>query len=344
MQWRCIAWEDSKPWSTVRIDRERLRKMEMTITKLRHHFPKALPKIVEDVDDWLARMDRLLVILKKTIHQGHPIDAKQWLGDESLPMRWRGYFQQLYAKHKELRHLLDALLYLEMTSRRRPTMELLQWIDKNKPLLLGLTKGYGSESVEKKLELQILFCILHNEMLPEFQSILLACFTDENIWSLSSEDVYDYSQQISVEIKKAGNSEPYIIPERPLNKNVGEVLSELLHDIVQLKPKPRRRATELLSQFFTSQFTDTALELSIHCQTEEARLLKILRRLKKGPSSDRLNKKTIEKRKLPLRRMIPTNNSFLKYFLTSSRYLRSVRPTYGMPSGNGFYIALVKET
>ena len=55
---------EAKAGEVVTLDRPQLRHMEMTLTKLRHRFPNALPKLVEDVDDWFGRMDFLLAMLK----------------------------------------------------------------------------------------------------------------------------------------------------------------------------------------------------------------------------------------------------------------------------------------
>ncbi len=61
---RWHAWPCKAPGTSrlISLDREALRRMEMALSKLRHHFPRALPQILEDVDDWLARMDCLLGI------------------------------------------------------------------------------------------------------------------------------------------------------------------------------------------------------------------------------------------------------------------------------------------
>ena len=68
IRWWCLPPE-AKSAEIVSLDRERLRRMEMTLVKLRHRFPNALPKVVENVDDWLGRMDHLLAVLKEAIHR-----------------------------------------------------------------------------------------------------------------------------------------------------------------------------------------------------------------------------------------------------------------------------------
>jgi hypothetical protein len=54
----------------LRVDRERLRASEFGRNTARRRFPKALPRLVGDVDVWSARTDTQFNVLKRVIHEG----------------------------------------------------------------------------------------------------------------------------------------------------------------------------------------------------------------------------------------------------------------------------------
>jgi len=63
-----ITHPEGKEASEVVITREHIHKATFTINKLVRDFPKALPKIVGDVDKWSDRYKNLLELLKQSIH------------------------------------------------------------------------------------------------------------------------------------------------------------------------------------------------------------------------------------------------------------------------------------
>lgn len=95
--WRVWPWDRPGIGETVWLDRQKLSRLQMTLTKLRHHFPHALPQIVEDVDDWLARMDCLLDALKGAVHQQRQIDVDGLLAPASVSTRWIQRYHRLRA-------------------------------------------------------------------------------------------------------------------------------------------------------------------------------------------------------------------------------------------------------
>ena len=143
IRWWCMTRE-ATGGVLVDVDRERLRRMEMTLSRLRHRFPNALPKVVEDVDDWLGRMDRLLAALKDAVHRGRRLEVKALLSGNALPRRWRERYPEFRARHESLGPIVEAVLYLEMTGLRRPSPEVLDWIEEHAPSLVRLSAALAS--------------------------------------------------------------------------------------------------------------------------------------------------------------------------------------------------------
>lgn len=57
----------------LRVDRERLTRTQFTLTKLVNRFPKAMPKLVGDVEAWRQRVTSVLDALKEAIHEGREL-------------------------------------------------------------------------------------------------------------------------------------------------------------------------------------------------------------------------------------------------------------------------------
>jgi len=312
LRWWCMP-PGAKEVEVVSIDRERLRRMEAAVTKLRYRFPKALPKVVEDVDDWLGRMDHLMAILKKAVHRGRAVDGESWLAGDILPRRWAERFSKLCKKHAPLRPLLDAVLFMEATGPRRPTLDALDWIEEHAASLRGLS----ARGAEKALELQLLLFNLRDEMHPALQSALFECLADESIWLLPKDDVCDYAQQLSRQLKLAAGRKPFTIPQRPQRQSMGEAFVGLLLELIQLKPKPRRLAAKLLSLLVPPDFVVRSRALNAEIEREESRLLDTLRRLDTETSTKPRGK--LEKKQLKRFAIVDVHTS-CRHFVENVSY------------------------
>lgn len=295
IRWWCLPVE-SRSAVILSVDRERLRRMEMTITKLRHRFPNALPKIVEDVDDWLGRMDHLLAMLKDAVHRHREMDVQSWISGDVLPRRWTERFPDLRNRHAPLRPFLDAALFLEVTGLRRPGVDVLDWVDENASSLLRLCEIPKVGSGDRALELQLLLSIVRGDMHPDLLSVLFECLADESIRSLPARDVCQYAEQLSVQLKRVADQQPPRTPKRPTHDSMGEAFYRLLTELARLEPKSRRRAGELLSQLVSSNFIAKARALTVHVEREESRLLGMLRRLSAVPAE--LPRSKVERKQL----------------------------------------------
>lgn len=281
---------EARSGEIISLDREQLRRMEMTLTKLRHRFPNALPKLVEDVDDWLGRMDLLLAMLKQAIHRQHGLEARSWLSEGVLPRQWTERFPELWNGQAPLRPLLAAAISLEMTGRSRPSADTMDWIAQHAPSLLKLSTLVPQGDGRRALEVQLFLYFLRGDMHPDFQSVLFECLADESTWLLPYEDVYRFARQLSVQVENAADRKPFELPVRPPHESIGEMFCRLLPDLLWLRPRSRRNVTELLSLLVTSHFIEKTRAWRKHVETEESRLLRMLRRLSAETSKQPRNK------------------------------------------------------
>ena len=273
VQWRAWPWKDPATSRLVSLDREALRRMEMALGKLRYHFPHALPQIVEDVDDWLARMDCLLEMLKGAIHHQWPLEVATLLGAGAGGGRWAQRFRRLRAVRPELARLLEAVAFLEFTAYQRCDLAALEWIDSNAMLLSPLAAVDKTPS-----DSQVVFCTLREEIDVSFRSFLLDALANPAFCSAPLGDDYpDYLRSLAQEVKKAANGKSFTIPPRPTPATMGQVCESFLSRLPAAKPASRRHVTKLLGSIVSADLTAKIEALARNAQSEESKFLEILR-------------------------------------------------------------------
>jgi len=273
IRWRAWPWKDPGTSQLVSLDREALRRMEMALSKLRYHFPRALPQIVEEVDEWLARMDGLLEMLKGAIHHQSPMDIETLLGVAAGGGRWAQRFRRLRASRPELIPLLDAVAFLELTEYTRCDLSVLEWIESHAVFLSRLGAGAKTPS-----DSQLVFCTLREDADASLRALLSDAL--ENPLSCSAplgSNYYDYLRSLSKEAKKAANGESFGIPPRPAYGTMEGAWKYFLRQALEVKPKNRRGVTKLLGSILPPDLASKAAAMTLHAQSEESKFLEILR-------------------------------------------------------------------
>ncbi len=265
--------------TVVTLDREQLRRMEMTLTKLRRRFPRALPKLVEDVDDWLGRMDVLLAVLKRAVHQQLSPDVSTWFAEGALSRRWGDRILEMWHRHASLRPFLDAVFFLEMTGLSRPSMEAFDWIETHAPALGALSGLAHSHGGDRMLEIQLFFYLLRSHMHPDLLAVLLSWLADETVWRCPRTDLGQYIAQLSAELQKAARFDPFQIPDRPPQKHLGDICVRFLTELLLLKPKARWVVSELLGLLIPLDSRARLHAICTQIDIDETRMARLLRRL-----------------------------------------------------------------
>jgi len=273
VRWHAWPWKDPGTSQLVSLDREALRRMEMALGKLRYHFPRALLQIVEDVDEWLARMDGLLEMLKGAIHHQSPMDVETLLAVPAGGGRWVQRFRRLRAARPELVPLLDAVAFLEFTDRRRCDPPVLEWIDSR---AVGLSRLVANG--ETSLILPLMLCTLREDIDASLLTFLLDAMADASFCSsLSGNNYHDYLVSLSNTVKKAANGESFELPRRSDSPTLGDTWEHFLRQLLEMKPKNRRRVTGLLGLIVPADLVLKTRAMDLQDRKEEFKFLKILR-------------------------------------------------------------------
>ena len=282
----CIAWKTFEPTSSdflteTIVDGETLREMEFALTKLRHQFPHALPKLTPSVDRWLARMDYLLQALKESVHRKHAIDLCLWSESQLIPMRWRLLIQRIQTQHPELKRILNAVLFQQMTGLNTPSFHVLTWIEKHQQQFVQLTRTPLGSHSDRLVALQLLILRLRKETPEKLQDRLLDILGHEVTWQLPSQDYYSHANWVAKKIHlrlKYPDAE-VALPERRTDDSVGELIKSLLVTLVGFEPAVRSRALKLWDCLIAPDFAAQLQSQYSHVASEESRLLDIWNQL-----------------------------------------------------------------
>lgn len=263
---------DSPTWS---IDGEHLRRAQMTVTKLRHRFPRALPKIVDDVDDWLGRIDFLFNLLKGFIHQGQTFSSNDVLQSGILPTRWAGEASRIKSTHPKLADLLDAVTFLTLSDLKTGELESLAWIEKHAPELVLLSES------DPKHPRQLLTRILSvRESLPSgFLSVLVRCWTDPVVSDCRWKQPDGRLRGLKDATLKAAKQNEFTFPPCSSDETLAESITIVFNEAHSARPKQQRVRFQLLNQILSSQLLDHISETQFQIAGGEEEVSILLRRL-----------------------------------------------------------------
>lgn len=219
----------------IRVDRERLTRTQLTLTKLVNRFPRAMPKIVGDVEAWRERVTSVLDLLKGAVHDGADLL-------NMLP-RFADSQSSTLLLTSVLRLIATAVIWFEATNKSKEST-LLTWIAANSKCLeqhLAIA-GYGEGLINTLLMGEL----IHEDGAEDWQwglSILgdSRCFTIP---------MHGFDQHVCGLIHwlsnwRNTNSQP-AFPERPA-ATFGSQIVEFIRQIATERRVTRRRAARLAS-------------------------------------------------------------------------------------------------
>ncbi len=248
--WQAFPWERPGVPETIRIDRESLRRMEMSLMKLRLRFPHALPKVVADVDDWLTRMDYVLALAKQVVHESRPILVDEQLADAPVSRRWCGEFSRLRARLPRLQALLDAVFFLELTRVGRRNDSRLAWIEQNSAELARLVDAIP-------LEASLAICQFADDVDPQWLKSLIRLLTDRRLAGTACR-VRKRFLNLEQAIRKAAKGRPFELPEPSGEPSVQRTLLDLVGWLTTQKTRQRLTATALIHAISPPELTTYA--------------------------------------------------------------------------------------
>ena len=242
-----------------RFTREDLRVAESTVKKLVLRFPRALPKIVDDVDRWQARMTSLLGILKAWVHDDQPPNLQVLLNAGHFSERWLKQFWTSQKAAPALKTLLNAIACLQLTRPAEPDIDSFRWVTEN-AFALTLISQSDHLSPRERLELQFKFWHMRKEMTAGLLDTICRFISTEPAFVCPTENQFTainfYSQSIA-DLRKRTEEQSTselglkIVPagQEEIGVEILAVLDSTLHD----KPKRRANVLQMLETLLTPE-------------------------------------------------------------------------------------------
>lgn len=262
----------SQPWS---IEREHLRRAQMTLSKLRHRFPHALPRIVDDVEDWLRRIDFLVSLVKGFVHHGQTFCGDDVLRSEVFPVRWTQEVSRMKTTHRPLAEMLDAVTFLALSSQRTCELDSLAWIDKY-AAELTLLAGVDSEHFT---ELPICMLSVREHLSSELIRVLVRCFTDPLIGECRWKQADGLLRELRKKVSKAAKQQEFDFPQNPRGETLAQLIRTVFSHAYSSRPKLGRNRFQLLEQILNAELIDLIAEKQRQIVASEEEMFKLLRRL-----------------------------------------------------------------
>ena len=276
VRWQSMRWDGSGYEQSWLLSGSELRQAQMTITKLRYHFPKALPKIVDDVEDWLARMDFVLDLLKSVIHDRQANGIEQILSAGLFPSRWIDRFVASRQQHPRLAPLFDAICHLELSKRRRADTALIDWIDSQADNLASLDSKPQFGDV---LSLQLRFSALREAISGPIAENLVRAYADPLIRDCPIQDGFarvDWLQKAIA--KRIVGSQANAAPQQN-SETVIQQIDPLLNTIHLEKPKRQKALLALLNLLVCKETLNDIHQLKTRidsCDRRRTRLIRLV--------------------------------------------------------------------
>jgi hypothetical protein len=198
-----VVPDDERPVERLALGREHVRRATYAAGKLRGEFPRALPKLVGDVDAWQAAVTGVLAALKPWVHEGHAPPAG--LFETELHTRAaRARARALRQQHPALRGLVDAVSWV-LATRAQAAPKALAWIEREATALAGM---YACMEPETSGPLGIQLVHLALALGPKPLAPLVRLLGEPAAHQVPTHGAVEHSKQAQLALEQAGRALP----------------------------------------------------------------------------------------------------------------------------------------
>ncbi len=139
-----ITHPEGKEASEVVITRERIHKATFTINKLIRDFPKALPKIVGDVEKWSDRNKNLLELHKQSIHNETALPESLAKINPSFGDFEKKLHNKIVRDNPDRINIINCFSWLTILTPEN-FKDALIWLDNNNEYIDKIYKNFGNQ-------------------------------------------------------------------------------------------------------------------------------------------------------------------------------------------------------
>lgn len=241
VRWLCVPERGEFSEEVQALGRAELRRARFNANRVRREFPRALPRIVGDVDNWLASVDCLLAALKPGVHGGRALPPDLFEADHPYPPRTEAMRRRLLEAHPETRWFVGAMSWrLCLQPDRAPAA--FRWVRAHAQLLDTVNRQLDPEAA---LRVGLTLWALAEAEGEARLAPLLQWFGDPDTYHLPLQP----GSYVEGLLRAFPASEGATRPEPAAS---GE-LQQILRELTALDGKTRRRALQLLAWVHTHE-------------------------------------------------------------------------------------------
>jgi hypothetical protein len=236
--WIVVPEEGDRPGETLVLTRDHLRRATYTAAKLRGEFPRALPKLVGNVDAWHAAVSEVLAALKPWVHHGDAPPAELF-HTEIHSRTARARARALREQHPALRGLVDALSWV-LATRAAAAPKALAWVERE---AMALRVAHEHLDPETAGTLSVRCVYLAAAVGPKALAPLMRLIGEPTGYQVPTHAVVEHCQATQTMIEQAGR-------ERPIEPGVElpAALTEAVRWLLAQDPATAKRWLALLER------------------------------------------------------------------------------------------------
>lgn len=217
----------------ITVDRTHLRRATYTINKLCREFPRALPRLVGDVDRWRTRHRALLELFKPTVHKGEALPGSVLDTHPEYRVADRRAAARLCKQCPSLSPVVSSLSWLAYLNPESLRLGL-RWLRDHHGAANRLVDTLGEAAAGQVLVQLFRLWVRHGAGRVE---PCLAWLADRRVHEVSAEQgrqfAFQFAAALSLQKKTA-------MPDRPEVRLVSETISWIAWLSVQDEPTARR--------------------------------------------------------------------------------------------------------
>ncbi|KNY27973.1 hypothetical protein [Pseudobacteroides cellulosolvens] len=191
-----ISHPEGKEVSEVVITREHIHKAIFTINKLVRDFPKALPKIVGDVEKWSDRNKSLLELLKQSIHNETTLPESLAKINPSFGDFEKKLHNKIVRDNKDMINIINCFSWLTIL-KPETFKDVLAWLDNHNEYIDEIYKNFGNQ---EGLEFIIKLWRLSNITGEKRIKIILLWASHSRVNCIIMDQGYQYSNLVDTSL------------------------------------------------------------------------------------------------------------------------------------------------
>ncbi len=210
-----VPQETRRSVEVIELTRSHLANATQTAMKLYHRFPKALPEIVGDRQEWIQFVKQLLDALKPMVHDHKEAPYNLFERTDFYRTRTRRLAKSLVAENRALENPIAALSWIH-GSTPGAVNKTLSWLDRNTESIVAIASAAPEDTAT---EIVLHLCKLGNSKASRNILALMECLAEPRVFDTPTTQGEQIVNQLCGSLSKRNSVPPDKV--RPPRANLG---------------------------------------------------------------------------------------------------------------------------